>query len=135
LAIGTFTKIHETLLSKFYKILKSYMQQRRLIAAYNNATSLPIQMSSAEPQGSVLGPLLYTLFTADFPQQHSTVSSTHADGTAVMSRNAIINRATTNLQTQPDSTTNWTGKWRLKLNESKSTRVTFMLLKGNIPKL
>jgi hypothetical protein len=85
-------------------------------------------MSPAEPQGSVLGPLHYTLFTADITQQHSTVTSTHADGTAMMSRHENINRATTDLQIQLDSTANWTGKWRLKLNESKSTRVTFTLL-------
>ena len=82
---GLLLKIHQTFPPKFYNILKSYLQQRQLVVTYNNATSLPVQMSSGVPQGSVLGPLLYTLFTADIPQQHSTIISTFVDDTAVLS--------------------------------------------------
>jgi hypothetical protein len=79
-----------------------------------------------------LGPLLYTLFTADIPQQHSTIISTYADDTAVLSLHANLNTATTNLQTHHDSIANWTSRWRLKINESKSTHVTFTLRKGSV---
>jgi capsule polysaccharide export protein KpsC/LpsZ len=90
-------------------------------------------MSSGVPQGSLLGPLLYTLLNADIPQQNSTIMNTFADDTAVLSRHANLNTATTNLQTHLDSIANWTSKRRLKINENKSTHVTFTLWKGNIP--
>jgi hypothetical protein len=60
---------------------------------------------------------------------------TFADDTAILSRHANLNTATTNLQTHLDTIVNWTNKWRLKINENKSTLVTFTLWKGNIPQL
>jgi hypothetical protein len=112
---GLLLKIHQTLPPKYYNILQSYLQQRQLVVTYNNATSFPVQMSSGVPQGSVLGPFLYTLFTTDIPQQHSTIISTFADDTAILSRHINLNIATANLQTHLDSIENWTHKWRLNL--------------------
>jgi len=85
--------------------------------------------------GSVLGPFLYTLFTADVPQQTSTIISTFADDTAVLSRHTNLNVAIANLQTHLDSIEKWTHKWRLKINQNKSTHITFTLRNGNIPQL
>jgi hypothetical protein len=59
--------------------------------------------------------------------------STFADDTAVLSSHANLNIATANLQTHLGRIENWTRKWRLKINENKSTHVTFTLRKGNIP--
>jgi hypothetical protein len=105
------------------------------MVTYKNATSLPVHMASGVPQGSVLGPFLYTIYTADIPQQDSTDMSTFADDTAVLSRHANINVATANLQTHLNRLANWTRKWRLKINETKSTHVTFALRKGTIPQM
>jgi len=97
---GLLFKIDQTLPPRFYNILKSYLQQRQLVVTYNNATSLPMQMSSGVPQGSVLGPFLYTLFTADVPQHNSTIISTFADDTAALSRHTNLNVAIANLPKQ-----------------------------------
>jgi hypothetical protein len=92
-------------------------------------------MTSGVPQGSVLGPFLYTLFTANIPQQNSTIMCNFADDTAVLSSHANLNIAIANLRTHLDRLENRTRKWRLKINENKSTHVTFTLRKGNIPQL
>ena len=105
------------------------------MVAYNTALSTPIPMALGVPQGSVLGPFLYALFTADVPQHDSTVLSTFADDTAILSRHAHINEAIRNLQTHLLSIEEWSRQWRLKINESKSKHVTFTLRKGNIPQL
>ena len=105
------------------------------MVAHNTALSTPIQMAPGVPQGSVLGPFLYALFTADIPQHASTVLSTFADDTAILSRHTHINEAIRNLQTHLLSIEEWSSRWRLKINESKSKHVTFTLRKGNIPQL
>ena len=92
-------------------------------------------MLSCVPQGSILGPLLYTLYTADIPQAKSTTLSTFADDTAILSCHTNPITATANLQTHLRSIENWTQKWRLKINEAKYTHVTFTLRWGNSPQL
>ena len=104
------------------------------MVAYKTALSTPIPMASGVSQGSVLGPFLYALFTADVPHD-SAVLSTFADDTAILSRHAHINEAIRNLQTHLLSTEEWSRQCRLKINESKSKHVTFTLRKGNIPQL
>jgi hypothetical protein len=36
------------------------------------------------PQGSILGPILYTIFTADLPEAEQTLTATYADDTAIL---------------------------------------------------
>ena len=52
--------------------LKSYLKERQQYTAVNGSTSEMILISFGIPQGSVLGPTLFTLFTNDLP---SSVSS------------------------------------------------------------
>lgn len=66
---------HEILLSllKFVgmsenvvKFFCSYLYNRTQRTKIDHAVSTPLKMSSGVPQGSILGPLLYTLYTSDF---------------------------------------------------------------------
>jgi hypothetical protein len=54
---------------------------------YNTETSDNFPIHSGVPQGSVLGSLLYLIFTADIPTGNYTVITIFADDTAIMASN------------------------------------------------
>ena len=132
---GLLLKIQQTLPPNYFNILQSYLQTCQLVVTYNNRTSQPVHMLSGIPQVSVLGPFLYTLYTADIPQSPNTALSTFADDTAILSNHSNPITASTNLQTHLQSIEKWTRKWKIKINEEKSKHVTFSLRRGNCPQL
>jgi hypothetical protein len=75
--------------------------------------------------GSVLGPVLYLLYTYDVSQIVNTKIATFADDTAVMAVGENIEKATDKLQQAINTIHFWTKQWRIILNESKSVHVNF----------
>jgi hypothetical protein len=76
-------------------------------------------------QGSVLGPLLYLLYTADLPASPESITATFANDTAFITMDSDPAIAPQKLQTGLLAIQNWFKKWRMKANESKSIHVTF----------
>ena len=132
---GLLLKIQQTLTHSYFNILKSYLHSRQLVACYKNRTSVPVQMLSGVPQGSVIGPFPYTLYTAGIPQSPHTTISTFADDTFILSNYSNPIMVSADLQTHLQSLENWARKWRIKINEKKSKHVTFSLRRGNCPQL
>jgi hypothetical protein len=128
-------KIQRTLPPNYHNILQPYLQSHQLAVTYNNSTSQPVHMRSGVPQESVLGPFLYTLYTADIPHSPTTTLSTFADDTAILSTHSNPIAACANLQTHLQSIEKWTRKWKIKVNEEKSKHVTFTLRREICPPL
>jgi hypothetical protein len=102
------------------------------VTTYNNETPPPFPMFSGVPYGSILGLLLYAIYTADIPQSNTKILSTFADNTAI-STHPDPTLASTNLQDHLRTIENWTRKWRLKINETKTSHITFTLRRGHCP--
>ena len=90
-------------------------------------------MLSGVPQGSILGPFLYTLYTADLPQSEKTILSTFADDTAIFTTDPNPTQTSADLQEHLLEITTWTRRWKLKINESKSSHISFALRRGQCP--
>jgi hypothetical protein len=125
--LGLLFKIKQTLPPEYFKPLKSYLQDRHFVTVYNNETSSQFPMLSGVPQGSILGLLLFTLYTADIPQSETTILTTFADDTAIFTTHTDRVLASANLQDHLHHVELWTRKWQLKINETKSSDITFTL--------
>ncbi|KAH8237500.1 hypothetical protein KR032_010228, partial [Drosophila birchii] len=80
-----FYKIKELLSA----ILKSFIADRIFEVAVRDSRSSLAHIHAGVPQGSVLGPFLYTLYTIDMPVSSPTVDArmllaTYADDTALL---------------------------------------------------
>ncbi|GBP42596.1 RNA-directed DNA polymerase from mobile element jockey [Eumeta japonica] len=130
---GLLFKIKKYLPHSFYFIMKSYLSERCFEVKLNNIRSDLYKIRSGVPQGSILGPVLYLIFTADIPTDNKTFIATYADDTAIMSvhENAAI--SSSNLQKHITEVEKWMKTWRIKANQSKSAHVTFTLRKGDCP--
>ena len=126
---GLLYKIKRTLPPGYLNILKSYLRDRYFTVSLNNKTSTLFPMLLGVPQGSILGPLLYTLYTADLPKSDKTILSTLRTTRPYLQPT----QTSTNLQEHLLEITNWTRKWKLKINESKSSHITFSLRQGQCP--
>jgi hypothetical protein len=75
----------------------------------------------------VLGPLLYILFTSDLPQAPNVTVGTFADDTAILTSHTNVKRVSSTLQEYLHILSRWLQKWKIKVNETKSSYLTFTL--------
>jgi hypothetical protein len=69
---GLLYKLKATLPTPYYLLLKSYLTERYSQIKYNTTTSANFPIHSGVPQGSILGPFLYLIFTADIPTRNDS---------------------------------------------------------------
>jgi hypothetical protein len=130
---GLLYKIKTMLPHSFYLLLQSYLQERLFQVKEADATSSFHEIKAGVPQGSVLGPVLYVLYTSDLPRIENVTTATFADDTAILASSADPIKATETLQKGLNLVTEWLRKWRIKASANKSVQVTFALRKGNCP--
>jgi hypothetical protein len=129
---GLLYKLKNKLPSPYSLLLKSYISERYFQVKYHNAHSRYKLAKSGVLQGSVLGPLLYLLYTADLPTTNTTIA-TFADDTALLATNSDPALASQQLQYHLDLLQEWCDKWKIKINQIKSSQITFTTKHTNCP--
>ena len=115
--------------------LCNFLTNRKFQVKINNRLSKFYDISAGVPQGAILSPTLYGLYSSDIPRNqilsHGTKISAYADDLAFWNVSKITHHyyARTNLQKSIDLVTNWANRWRLNLNPTKCNTVLFNKLK------
>lgn len=126
---------HNGLIYKLFKfgvpdrlvlILRDYLQHRSFRYRVEGTLSSPHPIRAGVPQGSVLAPLLFTLYTSDMPRAHHQVEiALFADDTALYTSDRNSRRVCIRLQEALTALGEWFRKWRIEVNPEKSAAVYF----------
>jgi len=122
-------KLKKIIPPTYYLILHSYFQNRFFHVSFGSSTSQIFPCLAGVPQGSILGPVLFNIYTSDLPLIPFTDVFTFADDTAVISQHSNPIVAVDNLQNHITLIEKWHKQWKLKTNITKSTNSTFTLNK------
>lgn len=130
---GLLCKLKICLPHTAYMLLKSYLHHRIFQVKSGDSLSSFYQIEAGVPQGSVLGPVLYTVYTADLPTSEQVVTATYADDTAVLACDKDHVAASSKLQKHLDKIGLWLKKWRIRASAAKSVHITFTLKRDTCP--
>jgi hypothetical protein len=130
---GLLCKVKLHLPHTMYVLIKSYLSDRLFQVKHGNARSNLHKIEAGVPQGSVLGPVLYNIFTSDLPTTEDVTVATYADDVAYLASDEIPEEASNKLQNVLDKTHTWLEKWRIRPSAQKSNHITFTLRKKDSP--
>lgn len=126
---------HNGLLYKLYtlgvpdrlvRIIRDYLSNRSFRYRIDGALSSPHPIKAGVPQGSVLAPLLFSLYTSDIPtMKGKTKLALFADDTALYRTGRSPSAITRDLQSAADALGAWFRKWRIEVNPDKSAAIVF----------
>lgn len=107
-------------------LLDGYLTNRTFRVAVKDELSALHPIRAGVPQGSVLGPLLFNVFTNDIPKQlHKTELALYADDAAIMSSSWQVSEIEKNMQTALDRLLLWYREWRITINTDKTAATLF----------
>jgi hypothetical protein len=118
--IGLLYKLRQSLPINYFLLLYSFLQNRHFFIRFGSAQHPLSPIHAGVPQGSVLGPFLYLIYTADLPISLATTTATLADDTAILVSNSDPVKASQKLQTHLNAIQTWLHKWHMQANTLKS---------------
>ena len=134
---------HDTLLKKlqFYGVrglafewFRSYLYGRKQYVNFNGIDSSEQDVTCGVPQGSVLGPLLFIIYTNDLPNAlRDSGCILFADDTTIYQSSTNINTIVNNLSQELDNLTDWFRANKLSLNVAKTNYIIFTKTEHTLP--
>jgi hypothetical protein len=124
---GLLYNFKKILSAPYYLIIKSYLGNQTFSVRVNNSYSASFPILAGIPQGSDIAPFLYTIFAHDTPKTLHTSLGTYADDTIILASNDNPRTVSDRLQNHLNMIQIWSKKWKIKINYSKSSFITFSL--------
>lgn len=111
--------------AQFVHIINSFLSNRAFRVRVNNAISNPRLIHAGVPQGSLLSPLLFSIYINDIPKIPKIDLACYADDTAIITQFFRLPQVLSNLQLYLNDLMLWLVTWKIKINASKSVAIIF----------
>ncbi|KAI5704854.1 hypothetical protein M8J75_009460 [Diaphorina citri] len=105
------------------KTIESYLSNRTFQVSYGGRLSSKHNIAAGVPQGSILGPFLFSIFLSDLPTTPGINTVLFADDTALYA--AGTRGVGTLIQNHLDKLERYYRTWKIKINASKTEGITF----------
>ena len=112
---------------KFLKWTMGWLSNRQAFVTYNGTQSKKTTFREGVPQGSVISPLLFSLFINDITDDinDNTKVSLFADDVAIYVTHRNKQHITTNMQDSINNISKWSKKWKMTLSPEKCETSVF----------
>jgi hypothetical protein len=124
---GLFYKLKSFLPPSYYLFFKSYLNERYFFVWSGTEYSSISSIKAGVPQGVVVSPTLFNLYSADQPTNPNTQIAEYADDKAIYATHTDPDMVSTTLQRHLNDLSHWYSLWHVKINENKSVHTTFVL--------
>lgn len=101
-------------------MINNFLKNRKFFVEINNAKSPVHDIPFGVPQGAVLSPTLYNIFTHDIPKSINTTLALFADDTAFYCSSPIAKTIVNALKEHAQLISDYMKKWKINLNNSKT---------------
>ncbi|KAG5666508.1 hypothetical protein PVAND_014532 [Polypedilum vanderplanki] len=105
------------------KIINSFLRDRSFQVAINNEWSQSHKIEFGVPQGAVLSPVLYNVYTYDLPTNESYESALFADDVAKFSSSSTLLRVNKSITQAAKETYEYMNRWKISINGSKTNAI------------
>lgn len=107
------------------QIVQSFLTERTMEVSVNHGKSTTRTICAGLPQGSVLSPILYSLFTSDFKVAKPNNTALYADDTAIITSGKLSNAIIKYMKKSLIHAEKYFSKWKIRLNEDKTQAIIF----------
>jgi len=106
-------------------LLNSYLSNRTFFVQVEDKKSTSRPIKAGVPQGSILGPYLFSIFMNDIPKHQDTNIALYADDTVVYASSTKPRQSIIYVQRHMELLQDWFTKWKIKVNVTKCESIVF----------
>lgn len=120
------------------KLIQNFLRNRTFFVSIENSTSSLRNIPAGLPQGSILSPILYSIYTSDIKIKRNHDAAFYADDSAILCSGKLSNAIIKQLAASLEHINKYFNKWKIKINRGKTQAILFPFNKSpkripNIP--